>query len=250
MGTTQRFHYAYYTDFAAISKQEVWENSGPEAILDRMQDRVDMVYRSLSEEIDTDLHGSGDGTTVDANKQSKRVLGLQWLIPNDPTSGTVWNINRGTETYHRPNTSGDVADTFANVGLDEMRSMNTAVSGNSGGDAPSVWLTTSILWNAYCREAEDKHEMTTIRDADLGVVSAAYKGKPILYGDRMPSGKMFPLNMNYFYLLIPPGADFTSERYDSPPNQAIEKLWRIFFGLQWGVSRYDRQGVIYGFTDA
>lgn len=250
VGTVQRFNYAYYTDFAGISKQEAWENSGPEAMLDRMQDRVDMVLRSLSSVIDVDLHAVGDGTTVDANLQNKRVLGLQTLIASVPTSGVIWNIDRNLNTFQRNNTSGDVADTFANVGMDKLRVMWTTVSGNAGGDPPNVHLTTPTLFNAYCREAEDKHLVTDIKAADLGVPTIPYKGVPVLYGSRVKSGAWYMLNLGYCYLLMPPGADFMSERYDSPPNQAIEKLWRIFVGLQWGFSRYDRQGVIFGFTDA
>ena len=208
VGTVQRFHYSYYTGYAGMTLQEHLENTGPDAIMDIFQNRVDMVFRTFSDTIETDLWGSGDGTTVDSNQQNKRILGIEHLIPNDPTTGSVWNINRATETYHRSNSS-NAADTFANVGLDKMRRMRTSCSGTSGVDGPSIIMTTSILWEAYIKEAENIHQATQIRVADMTAEVAMYGGIPIAYSDLCTSGKMFFLNLRYWYLFLQPGALFT-----------------------------------------
>ena len=248
VGTVQRFGYSYYTGYAGMTLTEHLENTGPDAIMDIFQNRVDSVFRTFSEEIETDLWGSGDGTTVDANDQNKRVLGIEHLLPNVPSSGTVWNIDRSTETYHRPNAI-NAADSFANVGLDKMRRMRTSVSGTSGVDGPSIIMATSELWEAYVKEAESIHQATQIKVANMTAEAAVYGGIPVAYSALCGTGKMFWLNLKYWYLFLQPGAIFTPYQVGMPANQLIWKSWRIVLSIQWGCERYDRQGVIYGFTD-
>lgn len=240
--SVQRSSYAYYTGFAALSWQEDREASGPEGLIDLMQARIDSVFRTFSETVETDLWSTGSGT-------DKKILGLQHLISTTPTSGTVWNLDRSTETFHRNNVT-TVTDTFANVGLDNLRSMVTTCSGTSGSDRPSVMITTPTLFNAYRKEAEDLHQITDTRLADLGFQNAVYEGIPIVYSALCPSGKIYVLNLGYFVLLMPPGTDFESFSFPTPNNQLIARQWRVVWAGQWGCERYDRQGVITGFTDS
>ncbi len=248
IGTVQRFHYAYYTGYAGITVQEHLENTGPEAMINTLQTRIDQVFRTFSETVETDLWGSGDGSTVDSSEQEKRILGIQHLVATTPTN-TVWNIDRSANTYHK-NQTINAADTFANVGKAKMRRMRTSVSGTSGVDGPTIIMTTSLLWEAYMVEVEDIYKPTQIRQGDITAEALFYNGIPITYSALCLAGAMYFLNLRYWYLFLQPGATFTPYEIGRPANQAIWKSWRIILSLQWGCERYDRQGVIYGFTDA
>lgn len=249
VGTVQRGKYAYYTTFAGIAKTEAWENSGPEAVLDRLQERIDMALRTLSDSIETDLWS----TNADTSDTQKDVTGIQHLIADAPTTGTVWGLNRANYTWHRNNTldatgiGGD--NSFAQDGLDGFRQMMTTCSGTNGTDRTTAILVPPVLWRAYTEQAESIHQITTARTAELGYDVAVYQGVPVMWSENCPAGTAYFINHNYLRAMMPPGADYKQERYQSPPNKAYEVLWRIFLGLTWGFSRYDRQGVIHSFSD-
>lgn len=240
--TVQRAVYAYYTDFAAISWQEAQENSGPEGIIDLMQSRIDRVYASLSEDIETDLWS----TNGDTSDTSKGILGLQTLVSTVDTE-TVWNIDRDDYSWQRNN--NDTVASFATNGLDKMRDMYTDTSGTSGVDPASVILTTPDVWQYYVKAAESKHRIVDSKDSvDLSFPAARYMGIPVTYSGSCPSGYMYFLNLNYFYLCMPPGADFSVVRPPMPNNQLIESQWRVVWGGQIGCERFDRQGVLSSIT--
>lgn len=243
--TTQRQTPSYYTDFAAISWQEAEESSGPDNVIDIFQGRFDMTLRTLSEKIETDLWSTNDGISVG---DPKGVLGIRTLLADTPTSGTVWNIDRSTETWQRNNYS-NAAAAFSTNGLAQMRSMYTSCSGNAATDKPSVIVTTPAVWNAYTAQAESIHRITSNQTIDLGFEMAVYRGIPMIYSESCPAGRQYWMNLAYWYLCMPTGADFKTVDPPSPNDQLIALQRRIVVSLQWGCIRYDRQGVIYGFTD-
>lgn len=246
--TTQRQTPSYYTDFAAISWQEAEESSGPDNIIDIFQGRLDMTFRTLSEKIETDLWSLNDGTTNDATHDPKGVLGIRFLMADSPATGSPWNIDRSTETYQRNNTA-NAAAAFATNGLAQMRAMYTSCSGNAATDKPSVIITTPAVWNAYTAQAESIHRITSNQTIDLGFEMAVYRGIPIIYSESCPAGKQYWLNLAYWYLIMPKGADFKVVDIATPNDQLVALQRRLVVSLQWGCIRYDRQGVIYGFTD-
>lgn len=246
VGTAQRAIYAYYTDFAAIALTEMWENSGSEAFLSLWQDRADQAVRSLTEAIEADLWGANTDTTVGSQEE---VIGLRHLIPTDPTSGTLWGINRATYTWQRTNEVGDVSGAFSSVGLANWRTAMTVAAGTNGVDSPTAIYTTPAVWRGYAGAAEGKLQLQSARRADLGFDMLTYQGLPVFHSSNCLTGASYFVNHNYLKLFVPPGADFMVENYQSPPDQAIAFLRRIFLGIQWGLSRADRHAVVWGFTD-
>ncbi len=252
--TTQRWQYSYYTDFAGISRTEYLENTGPEALIDRMQARTDMVFRTLSEFIENDLWTTNDGITTGI----KKVLGLLHLMPQTQIltdSGSVWNLDRAIFDFQRQNFNAPGADFSTPIGaagsrtedvegLKAMRDFYTTCSGTGGTDPVSAIITTPELFNSFTQMGEGIHRVTSGREIDLGFEIAIWRGIPVSYTDKCPAFTQKWLNLKYWYLLMPPGEDFATEMYDSPPDQAMWKLWRVFLALQWGCERFDRQGTL------
>ena len=242
VGTMQFETPRYITDFAAIADTEVQENSGPDKRLDILQERIDQAMRTMADNVET-AWWSLNSSTVN----TKRMLGIQNLVPVDPTTGTVWGIDRATFTYQRSNTI-TVSDTFANVGLANFRTAYTTAAGTNGTDIPTLIMTTALLWNEYTELAESRHRIIGDRNVDLGFPMAQFRGIPISYTGDCPTGYAYWLNLRYYRLMLPKGWDYTVKRYDSPPNQALSDLWRIKLSMNHGFERYDRQLQISGFT--
>lgn len=246
VGTKQKAEYALYTDATGISRHERLKNAGPDVIMDLMEDRLYMIRRSLAAKIETHMWSNGSDT---ADGQPN-VIGIRHFLSTDPTTGTVWAINRATYTWQRHNAS-NAAAAFATNGLDQWRSMYGSCAGESGTDPISCIVTTLPIWNAYSEEAESKQSINIVKldGPDLAPDVLYYRKRPVRYSNSCVSGVSYHLNMRYMHLFMPPGYDFEVERYPSPATKAYSELVRLFFSLQWGFSRFDRQGVVYGFTD-
>jgi hypothetical protein len=245
VGTTQRCDFANYTDAAAIYKVEQWENRGPVQRLNIYKERGKMALRTTSARIEGDLWSAN----ADTSGAQEEVVGLQTLISTG-TTNTAWKLSRSTYTFQRNNTTV-IANTFANVGLSSMRSMWTSCSGNGGFDKPTCIGTTAVLFNAYEAEAEDIHRITVNLTADLGMETVMYKGVPMFWSDNCLTGAIYMFNLNYSKVMLPLGQEWETQHYgpENFPNAPVGEAIRYFIRMNWGFSRYDRQGVISGFTD-
>lgn len=242
VGTYQRAEYALYTGFSGLSKHEQLLNSGDVAVLSLLEDRA---YQKM-QDIRALVEGHFWGTGTDTGDGQPNVMGIQHLF-GTAGSETVWGISRTTYTWQDINVV-NAAGLFSSVGRDSLVDGLVAASGESGVDAPSVFITTPVLWNAWNLEVEDKHQPTMV-NAETVANGAPFRGTPWVYSNSCPSGIVYGPNMRYLHLFMPPGWDFQTENYDSPPTTAWAVLERCFLALQWGISRHDRQLVVHGFTD-
>ena len=246
IGTVQRSEYTNYTEAAAILKVEAWENTGPQRRLDLYKERTNQALRSLASRIEGDAWSANADVSDGVQEE---VVGLQTLISTG-TTNTVWKLSRTTYSFQRNNTT-NAAAAFATNGLSSMRTMYTNCAGNGSFDVPSVIATTPVLLNAYEAELEDRHQITSTMNPDAGMQMAHYKGIPMFCSDNCLTGAMYFINLGYMYVIIPTGGAMESEHYpaSSFPNQPVKEAIRYYLRMTWGFSRFDRQGVIYGFTD-
>ena len=246
VGTVQRCEYANYTGAVAINWVERRENTGDQAVLDLYKERSNQSFRTTSSNLEGDLW-SANADTAEGTQQE--VVGLQTLISTG-TTNTVWKLSRTTYSFMRNNTT-NAAAAFATNGLASMRTMYTSCSGNGGFDRPTCIGTTAVLFNAYQAEAEDIHRITTTGTADMGMETILYKGIPMFWSDNCLTGAMYFFNLNYRIVMLPMGAAFETVQYgkENFPNQPVAEAMRYYIRLNWGFSRYDRQGVVYNFSD-
>ena len=240
--TFQSEVFSNYTDFAAQDWEEAQENKGDVQEGSIWQARVDQMMDSIGERVEGDMWSTNSTST-----NPDEIRGLQHLVAISPSSGTVWGIDRSTNSWHR-NNSVAVTSTFASVGLSSLATGWNAACANGGGDRPTAGFTTSILWNAYMAEAEDIHRITIGREAELSYDVATYRGSPVTWSSDCPSGYWYQLNMKYGFMVVRTNPFYT-EYPEKPNDQLIANQVRIVFSAQWGFERYDRQTVISGFTD-
>jgi len=242
--TMQRDGFANYIDTFVLTWDELQEVSGPQGVINLAQAKADACKQTLAETIEGDLWSTNNGTTTNP----KEVLGIQFLIAEAPGTGVIWGINRATYSWHQ-NQFTDATSAFSAGGLDDMRAMRVSTAGVSGVDKASAIFTTPAVWQAYTKEAEDIHQITSGRTAELGFEVAVYQGIPVVYSDQCVAGSMFFLNMKYMQLVLPGGGAFQVRTPANPADQVIDLIRQLIFRMQWGFQRYDRQGVIFNYTD-
>lgn len=247
VGPMQRFILGYYYDAAVIGTIEALENNGAGKRLDLFADRWTQMMSTIGEFIETDFWS----TNTDTDRSSQKgLMGIQHLIEDDPTVGTtVAALSRGTQTAMRNQAINASSGSFASRGLNDWRNALVTAAGTNGVDKPDVCLTTPAIWKAYTKEAEDIHQITGGRTAELGFDVAYYQGKPVAHSTNCPAGTSYWPNMQHAFLVMPKAADFIVLHGERPANQLIKTIKQILFGANWGFTRYDRQMVVYGYSD-
>jgi len=69
------------------------QNTGKEMVIDLLEARIKNAERTMKNNITSGLYSDGTGTG------GKQIGGLQLLVADDPTTGTVGGINRATYSF-------------------------------------------------------------------------------------------------------------------------------------------------------
>jgi len=93
--TAAEFNYAQAAVAVSISGLEMLQNSGKNAIIDLLESRIKNAERTLANNIATDIYSDG---TADSGKQ---IGGLQLIVADTSTSGSVGGIDRATYSFWR-----------------------------------------------------------------------------------------------------------------------------------------------------
>ena len=91
--TAAEFEWKQCAVAVSISGLEELKNSGKERMIDLLSSRVANAERTMINNMSTDIYSDG---TADGGKQ---IGGLQLLVADDPTTGTVGSINRATFSF-------------------------------------------------------------------------------------------------------------------------------------------------------
>lgn len=237
--------WAYKTGYVACTWQEKIENSGPERQLSILKARTDMLYRTMTNDLEDDFWGT-QGDVLSSG--SKTMPGIQAYINTSPSTGTVWGVNRATFSAWRNN--ADTVGSFAANGVDKMDSMFKSCSGTNSATPPSMIITTSTVQGYAKKVLQSLHRVTgdTILSADLGIPVVLYEGLPLLFTSKCPSGTMYFLNGRHLKLIKHANADWELVRPPVPNDQLIIEQLRPVIGVTWGSTRWNRFGVLSSIT--
>ena len=240
--TMAEAEWAYYTDSVVLMKTEARENQGEAALFKILDARMRQANKTIKETIDGHLASTGDGGSGGTTGNDGRdIIGLQHLMPADPTTGTVWGIDRSLNTWWRSvYTAG--GNTYANLGITPLLTMWNGISGTNGEDPPTFLLTTPAMFANYNGTVSGKQQIVTTRVGDLGFPTLEYMGRPIFRSSLVTAHNWYFINMNYAAFFKQPGEMFEVEEQSKPANQRLQGIWSILFAGQWGFERYDRQG--------
>lgn len=180
----------------AISGEEMLMNSGPEQIMDLFEKRIANAEKTLCNKMAAAVYSDGTGSS------GKEIGGLELLVADDPTSGTVGGINRattGNEFWRNQVVSGAVSkDNITQL-------MNTLYFKCSrGSDKPDLIVCDDNLYSLYDSTLMQLQRFTDPKNADAGFISVKFKGADVVYdggqGGNCPENHMYFLNTDYIYL--------------------------------------------------
>lgn len=199
--TAAEFNYAQAAVAVTISGLEQLQNSGEEAIIDLLESRIGNAERTLVNNIAADIYSDG---TADGGKQ---IGGLQLLVADSPSTGTVGGIDRSTTagSFYRniafdATTDGGTAATSSNI---QSYMNRTYVQTVRGTDKTDLIVADNAYWRLYLESLQNIQRIQDDKMAQAGFSNIMYMGAPVVLdggiGGGCPANHMYFLNTNYIY---------------------------------------------------
>lgn len=178
--TQAEVDYVWSSTPCVLSEQDLAKNSGKERILNLLSQKLTMLKDDVADGFATKLISGSGG---------KEPVGLETWVPENPTSGTVAGITRGTDDTgagnytnwwqsQYDNHNAALADGLPNVEIIK----NSCIHGNEKPDLMMTDATTySYLYANAAGYQREEHKDT----AKLGFVSFTFDGIPVTWSDEL-----------------------------------------------------------------
>lgn len=177
----------------SMSGLEQLMNSGPDAVIDLLEARIKNAERTMMNNIAVDCYSDGTASG------SKQIGGLQLLVADSPSTGTIGGINRATWTFWR---NYQTSLTFTATGIQAgLNTMYVNLVRNQ--DKPDLWMSDNTGWTSYLGSLQAIQRITNDKMAQAGFTNLKFmEGDFVLdggIGGGAPSSHVYALNTDYIY---------------------------------------------------
>lgn len=145
-------------------------------MIDLLESRIGNAERTFQNNLSNDCYSTG---TADGGKQ---VGGLQLLVADTPTSGTVGGISRSTWGFWQ-NQSWSFATAGLTPGPASMQTMMNRLwlSLARGADKPDLFIADNTFFRYYWESLQAIQRITSDRDAEAGYMSLKFMTADVVY---------------------------------------------------------------------
>lgn len=218
------------------------QNVGKEAIIDLLEARIKNAENTMKNQVNVGLYATGTGNS------GKEIGGLQLLIADTPTSGSVGGIDRATYTFWRNQSYDATTDGGAAATKDNIQSyMNTVFLRTSrGNDKTDLIVADSAYYSLFWSSMQAIQRVTESKMAAAGFQNLAFANNvPVVYEDStgIPANHMYFINTEYLSFRYAKGRLFEPMKEVRPVNQDAE-VHLILFAGNLTSSNCARQGVL------
>lgn len=210
--------------------QEVRQNSGKSQAFDFVKSRLENAKHTASNNIETDLLSLGTATN--------QFTGIQALIPDDPTTGTVQQINRATSTngWWRTN----VTDMTTDLSVASMSAANITSGMNAlwrkctkfKGKVTHIFADDDC-YGYYEDSLQAIQRITDPSKGALGYESYLYKTIPVIFTPQvngMPAEHMYFIDMGAIAFYVHKDANLTALPERHSYNQEVMARILVLMG--------------------
>jgi hypothetical protein len=198
--TAAEFDFKQAAVAVTISGLEELQNAGKEKIIDLLEARIDIAEKTMKNLIAAGIYANGTGSG------GKEIGGLQLLVADTNTSGTVGGINRATYTFWQ-NVSRDSSAASPSVTLgattiqSEMNIMYLNLA--RGTDHPDLIVADNTIYRYYLESLQSIQRVTNTEMASAGFDNLKYMSADVVYdggiGGNCPANHMYFLNCDYIH---------------------------------------------------
>ena len=181
-----------------INGLEMIQNDGEEAQLDLLEERINVAEVSLKNFISTGSYSDGTGYG------GKQIGGLQHLVADAPSSGTVGGINRATNSFWQNSVYSGVTDGGGAVSAVNIQKYmkNLFIRLVRGAEKPDLIVADANYWGLYHDYLSGIQRITDTKGKS-GFPTLDFMGTDVVldggYGGGCPANHMYFLNTKYIF---------------------------------------------------
>lgn len=184
---------------------------GPEQIIDLLDARMDVAESSMMNLISTGVYSDGTGSG------GLQVTGLQAIVPNDPTTGTVGGISRANYNFWR----SQLYDFSVSAGASASAS-NIQVGFNTlwarctrGRDTPDLIVVDNVYWGFFLASLQTNQRFAGDSElANLGFTTIKFMNADVVLdggiGGDAPTNHAYFINSKYLMFRPYRGRNFVA----------------------------------------
>lgn len=198
------------------------KNSGKSKFIDLMEARITNAERTMKNNISSDLYSSGTAS------DSKQIGGLQLLVSDTPTTGTVGNIDAATYSFWQ-NIMQSAGGLSAGSIQTNMYALWVQLVRES--DSPDLIVADSTFWRFYNESLTSNQRFMSPDMAELGFHNVMFQNAPVILdggkGGACPANHMYFLNTNYLHFCTSSKRNFGSlggKRFSTNQDASVQLI--------------------------
>lgn len=184
------------TGTITMTDKERKQNAGKERIINLMKGKMKVLESSLQNKIGADIYGDGTGFN------GQDIGGLEVLIADDPTSGTVGGIDRAGFSFWRNQVFDFSVESVTSSATTIQSSMNTLYSRTQvqQGELPDLIAAGTTYFSHYEDSLQTIQRLNDPTKGTLGFNELAYKKATVFYDPECADERMYFINTNHLFL--------------------------------------------------
>ena len=236
--TSANFDWKQMNANVTVSGLEEIQNNGKQAVHNLVKARIQVCEKTMQNAMGRALFYSN------TENGGKSIGGLQHLVADLPTSGTVGGIDSQAQTWWR-NQYYDFSDNSVTASSTTIQhAMNlTYLNCIRGTDAPDLLVAGSTYFTYYEESLQPQQRFTDSKMADAGFVSYKYKGADVVYDKNCSATRIYLLNTDYIFLRPASDRNFVTLDRKAAVNQDAYVV-PMYWAGNLTVSNRSLQGVI------
>jgi hypothetical protein len=235
--TTAKDDWKYMVDTIVRFGIDDQQNRGKNQIISLMRAKLDNSKDSLVDQMEVRLCGAAG-----ANQYN----GLQDIVADDPTTGTVHNINRATYSWWRNQyrTMTTVAFNTSDNGVTYMQNMVNRCAKNLRQDAPDIIVSAQDPFEYYWLATLEQRRIHNKTLGDAGFQNVEFMGIPIVWSPQI-TDKMYFLNTRFLKFKYDPSMNFDMTKWKEIPDQVNDRAAQVILAGNLMTSRSRVHGVLF-----
>lgn len=217
------------------------QNVGRAQKIDLLEGRIKNAEHTMKNQITIGSYSDGTGSG------GKQIGGMQLLVADDPTTGTVGGINRATYSFWRnqvfdATTDGGAATSATNI---QNYFNRLWLECSRGSDVPDLIICDSVYFAFFWNSLQAIQRIMDPEMGKLGFRSVKFVTADVVYEDStgIPASHAYFLNTDYIHFRYAPKRLFKPLEKVMSINQDAETQLITFAG-NWTLSNASLQGVM------
>lgn len=234
--TIAQYSWRYLVDSIVRFGVDDQQNRGKNQIINLMNSKLQNSQDSLIDTLETALFAAQSGLQIE---------GLQTLVADDPTTGTVGGVDASANTWWRNQTTNMTGLSFGTYGVSRMRTMLNDCANNLKTDRPDILVSGQSPYEFYEDQVEEQKRIVNQKLGDAGFENVQFKGIPMIWSPACANTRMYFLNTRFIRFKYDPMMFFDMTEWKAIPEQVNDRAAQVVTAGNLVTGRRRTHGVLH-----